>query len=234
MIERRRVSDQIVDEIKKKIKSGEYATNTKLPSENELAKLFNVSRVPIREALSALAAHGIVEAKHGEGSWIRPFPIENIINKHLIETITFDRILNLLETRIILETQAAAFAAERHKDVDLSKMYDAQKRLFIELDDPEKVSDEADFIFHQAIFQSTYNEVLIEVLNNLSDVYYQAMKTSLTINTKIQGKKKQVYEEHQAILKAISMKDSKQAAEMMKIHLENSQAKLLIYKHLFK
>lgn len=233
MIERRRVSDQIMDEIKKRIKSGEYAPNTKLPSENELAKLFNVSRVPVREALSALAAHGIVEAQHGEGSWVRPFPIENIINKHLIETITFDRILNLLETRIILETQAASLAAERYKDVDLAKMYDAQEILFNELDDPEKVSDEADFNFHKSIFQSTHNEVLIEVLNNLSDIYYQAMKTSLSINPRIQGKKKQVYEEHQAILRAISMRDSRQAEEMMRVHLENSQEKLLKYKDLF-
>ncbi|MCF2132249.1 FCD domain-containing protein, partial [Strepomyces sp. STD 3.1] len=160
-------------------------------------------------------------------------PIENIINKHLIETITFDRILNLLETRIILETQAAALAAERYKDMDLAKMYDAQEILFNEIDDPEKISDEADFAFHKSIFQSTHNEVLIEVLNNLSDVYYRAMKTSLSINPRIQGKKKQVYEEHQAILKAISMRDPGQAEEMMRIHLKNSQDKLLQYKDLF-
>jgi GntR family transcriptional regulator, transcriptional repressor for pyruvate dehydrogenase complex len=226
MIVRKRVSHQIIDEIKNKIKSGEFPVDSKLPSENELAKMFNVSRVPIREALSALSSHGIIESVHGGGSWVRPKPLEKLLDQPLIEVISYKQVIELLETRIILETKAAALAAERHDDDDLKKMYQAQEILFKELNDAEKINDKADFLFHQSILHSTKNEVLIRTLENLSDIYYRALKASLTINTKIKGKKKQVYEEHQSVLKAISLRDAKSAENQMYQHLSNSLEKL--------
>src|SRR5690606_21006690 len=120
MIVRKRVSHQIIDEIKRRIKTGEFSVNSKLPSENELAKMFNVSRVPIREALSALASHGIIESVHGGGNWVRPVPIDKILDQTIIDVISYKQIVELLETRIILETKAAAIAAERHDENDLS------------------------------------------------------------------------------------------------------------------
>jgi GntR family transcriptional regulator, transcriptional repressor for pyruvate dehydrogenase complex len=229
MIVRKRVSDQIIEEIKNRIKSGEFPVNSKLPSENELAKMFNVSRVPIREALSALSSHGIVESIHGGGNWVRPKPLEKLLDQSLIEVISYKQIMELLETRIILETKAAALAAERHNQDDLNKMYQAQEMLFKELNEPDKINDEADFLFHQSILYSTKNEVLIRTLENLSDIYYKALKASLTINTKIKGKKKQVYEEHQSILKAISLQDVESAENLMFIHLSNSMEKLKLW-----
>lgn len=226
MIVRKRVSDQIIEEIKNRIKSGEFPVNAKLPSENELAKMFNVSRVPIREALSALSSHGIVESVHGGGNWVRPKPFEKLLDQSLIEVISFKQIIELLETRIILETKAAALAAERHDDEDLNQMYQAQELLFKELNDPEKISDQADLSFHRAILHSTKNEVLIRTQENISDIYNRAVKASLTINTKIAGKKKQVYEEHQSILKAISLHDPEGAEHQMYQHLTNSLNKL--------
>ncbi|WP_026580905.1 FadR/GntR family transcriptional regulator [Bacillus sp. J33] len=226
MIVRKRVSDQIIEEIKNKIKSGEFPVNSKLPSENELAKMFNVSRVPIREALSALSSHGIVESVHGGGNWVRPKPIEKLLDQPLIEVISYKQIMELLETRIILETKAAALAAKRHDQDDLNKIYQAQEMLFKELNDPDKINDEADFLFHRSILYSTKNEVLIKTLENLSEIYYRALKATLTINTKIKGKKKQVYEEHQSILKAISLRDHESAEKLMHTHLSNSMEKL--------
>jgi GntR family transcriptional regulator, transcriptional repressor for pyruvate dehydrogenase complex len=55
------------------------------------------------------------------------------------------------------------------------------------------------------------------------------LKASLTINTKIKGKKKQVYEEHQSILKAISLQDVESAENLMFIHLSNSMEKLKLW-----
>ncbi len=226
MIVRKRVSHQIIDEIKDKIRSGEFPVESKLPSENELAKMFNVSRVPIREALSALASHGIIESVHGGGSYVRPKPLEQLLDQPLMEVISYHQVIELLETRIILETKAAALAAERHDEEDLSKMYLAQEMLFKELHDPDKINDKADFLFHQSILHSTKNNVLIHTLENLSDIYNRALKASLAINTRIKGKKQQVYEEHQSILKAISLKDAKSAERQMYVHLSNSMEKL--------
>ncbi len=226
MIIRKRISQQISEEIKNKIRSGEFPINSKLPSENELAKMFNASRVPVREALSALSSHGIIESVHGGGNWVRPKPFEKLLDNSLIEVISYEQIIELLETRIILETKAASLAALRHDEKDLYEMYRAQEILFEELNEIDKINDEADFLFHQSIVRSTKNEVLIKTLENLSDIYNRAMKVSLAINTKIKGKKKQVYTEHQSILKAISLRKAEDAEREMYKHLTNSLEKL--------
>ena len=68
MIERKKVSSLVREELIKMIKSGELPPNSKLPTEQELAEKFGVSRVPLREALSVLEATGVIESKQGGGS----------------------------------------------------------------------------------------------------------------------------------------------------------------------
>lgn len=225
MVVRKRVSQQIVDEIKNKIRTGEFPLNSKLPSENELAEMFNVSRVPVREALSALSSHGIIESVHGGGSWVQPKPFEQLLDQSLIEVISFEQLIELLETRIMLETKAASLAALRHDDNDLDKMYDAQEMLFKELYELDKKSDEADSLFHQSILYSTNNGVLIKVSERLSDIYKQALQVSFTLD-RMKENKKQIYEEHQSILRAISLRDREDAENQMYKHLANSLEKL--------
>jgi len=233
MIVRKRVSHQIIDEIKKRIKTGEFPVDSKLPSENELAKMFNVSRAPIREALSALASHGIIESVHGGGNWVRPVPMDQLLDQPIIDVISYKQIIELLETRIILETKAASLAAKRHDDEDLSKIYHAQELLFQELNDPEKINDKADFLFHKSIIQSTKNDVLIHTIENISDLFFRALQASLSINSTIKGKKEQLYEEHQSILKAIIFRDQERAEKEMYRHLSNSLEKLKANKDKF-
>ena len=222
MIVRKRVSDQVIEEIKNKIQSGEFPIDSKLPSENELAKMFNVSRVPIREALSALSSHGIIESIHGGGSWVRPKPFEKLIDQSLIDVISSKQIIDLLEMRIILATKATFLAAQRHDDNDLQKMKQTQEVLLKELEQTSQINDESEFLFHQAIVHATKNEVLIRTLENLFDLYNRALKASLPTNSMIAGSNKQVYEEHQAILKAISLRDAEGAEAAMFQHLSNN------------
>lgn len=226
MESKKRASYQIIEDIKNKIKTGEFPVNSKLPSENNLAKMFNVSRVPIREALSALSSQGIIKSVRGGGSWVNPVTFDKLLEKPSIDLISYKQIIELLETRIILETRAAGLAAERHNNKDLKSMYFAQDELFKEIDNNNKIEDQADFLFHKSIIQATKNDVLIQTVENLSDLYNRALKTSLSLNTKIEGKKKQVYEEHQSILKAITLKEADKAEKSMYLHLSNSMKKL--------
>ncbi len=230
MIERKKISEQVLEEIKQRIRSGEFAPNTKLPSEAELSALFGVSRMPVREALSALAANGIIESKQGGGSWVRPVQMDKLLQKVIVETLSFDQVIHLLETRIILETEAAFLAAERHETEDLVSLYEAQKQLYENLNDPTSIDDKADFTFHHGIVQATKNPVLIQTIKNISGIYNEAMVVSLNLNTKIAGKKQQVYEEHQNILQAVVTRQPKNARDAMHFHLSNSLLKLKKYK----
>ena len=70
-IERKKVSDEVFEQIKAMIASGNWKPGDKLPSEKELTELFGVSRVTIREALKKLASYNIIETSQGRGSFIR-------------------------------------------------------------------------------------------------------------------------------------------------------------------
>ena len=66
-IERKKVSDEVFEQIKGMIVSGNWKPGDKLPSEKELTELFGVSRVTIREALKKLASYNIIETSQGRG-----------------------------------------------------------------------------------------------------------------------------------------------------------------------
>jgi len=69
-IGRARVADQIIDELRTQIASGAYPRGSRLPTERELAAAFGVSAPTIREALRALSSAGLVEVRHGSGSYV--------------------------------------------------------------------------------------------------------------------------------------------------------------------
>ncbi|MFB5661335.1 FadR/GntR family transcriptional regulator [Alteribacillus sp. HJP-4] len=226
MIERRKISHQVLEEMKKLIKNKEFPVNEKLPSETELAERFGVSRAPVREALSVLAASGIVESKQGGGSWVRPLPIEDLLKETSLEVMGTEEILYLIETRIILEREAASLAANRRTLEDIEEIKQAQHKLTTILADPDEIGDEADFQFHRSIIKASHNPVLLKTLDNISGLYNKAMKFSLELNKQIRGKKEQVLKEHDAILTAIEKNRADDANRAMEEHLVNSRKKL--------
>lgn len=67
---RARVADQIVDDLRDQLLSGALPLGERLPTERELAERYGVSGATIREALSALAAMGLIRVRHGSGSYV--------------------------------------------------------------------------------------------------------------------------------------------------------------------
>ncbi|MGO4890554.1 FadR/GntR family transcriptional regulator [Anaerobacillus sp. MEB173] len=226
-IQRRRVSELVLEEIKKLIKKGEFKPNTKLPSENELAKMFQVSRVPIREAISVLAAGGIVEPRQGGGNWIREVDFANMMEKVTIEMVDIKQLLDLLEFRIIVEAEAAALAAERYKQEDIEQL-EAALDVFRKstIDDENTIGDQADYTFHQIIVKASYNPFLMQTIDNISDLYQKYLKFSLKKNIGFKMKREQVYGEHKSIFEAIKERDANTAHMKMKEHLQNTKQKL--------
>ncbi|WP_367132393.1 GntR family transcriptional regulator [Saccharothrix sp. HUAS TT1] len=71
----RAVFRQIADELRSSIKDGTYGPGSRLPSENELAKRYDVTRVTVRRALGELAAEGLTVSQHGRGVFVRSTPV---------------------------------------------------------------------------------------------------------------------------------------------------------------
>ena len=68
----------LAEDLKRMILDGGIQAGERLPSENELAEMFNVSRITIRQALQKLSVLGLVETRFGEGSFVKTFDVGEI------------------------------------------------------------------------------------------------------------------------------------------------------------
>ena len=164
-IERQRLSDQVAGHLRELIVEGELEAGKALPSERELARRFGVSATVLREALRALGGSGMLESRHGVGSfvttpdlWRTSEPIAALIRNGRAT------LLHVLELRILLEIAACGLAAARHDVETLHALDYTLVRMADALHDPVAYV-EADMEFHRALAAATANPVLPLVLS---------------------------------------------------------------------
>lgn len=225
-IKKQKMSEQILEQLKTMIQEGEFPPESKLPSENELAKMFGVSRAPVREAISVLAASGLVESRQGGGSYVNKVLLVNRLDSVALEMVSAEEIYDLLELRTVIETEAAGFAAARRTEEELQKIKAGLDKFAVTIQDEQEIGYEADFMFHEEIVAASHNSFIIQTVANLRDLYKQTLNFSLKQNIGFARKRQQVYEEHLAIYEAIANKDPEAAAYSMKRHLINARLKL--------
>ncbi|WP_080876051.1 FadR/GntR family transcriptional regulator [Oceanobacillus timonensis] len=221
-----KLSDIIFSQLEMMIKTGEYAEGQKLPSENELAKYFDVSRVPIREAISKLVSVGYIESMQGKGSFVKRLDAADEFKTYTYGEFSKKELFDLLEMRALLEVEAAGFSAERRTQEALLAIKQALTD-FEEITSNEySIGLKADYNFHQAIIQSTENNYIIQTFENLEHVHRNALEYSLQLNLGKPRKREEVYSEHERIYWAIKSQNSSEAREAMRIHLINMRRKL--------
>ena len=113
----------ILDNIVKAIKEGVWQPGSRIPSEQELATAFSVSRNSIREAVKTLNKMGVLESRPGQGTFLSSDAIRRILYSEFIEK-GYDGVslLEITEIRILLESQSAFWAAKRATDEELEEL----------------------------------------------------------------------------------------------------------------
>lgn len=214
--------EKVVLQIKSAISSGELKPGDKLPPERELAKLFGVSRTSIREALKSLATSGLITIRHGDGAYVSEPRLENELAS--LAGYLLDRqgtLMELLELRKVLETQAAAWAAERG---DPDKMRELAGLIVVGRDGIRKRSGgllslltEHDTKFHLCLADAAGNQVYVRVMNHLLDLLIDSRVKAWSIP----GRPLKSLEEHAKVVDAIVRRDPEGAKEAMRQHLES-------------
>jgi GntR family transcriptional repressor for pyruvate dehydrogenase complex len=226
-IRRKKVSEEIVEEIKRLIEQGELPSDSKLPSEKELSDMFGVGRSSIHEALSMLAAARIIETRQGEGTFVRKVDLSDYIHPLALSIVAKkEQTLHLLETRKIIELGTVELAALRADQHDLKEMKKALLDFECQLEMGEDGVD-ADFAFHRAVAVASKNPILIQVIDNLSPVLKQSLNYTLYQNMGNLEKRRSVLQEHKEIFGSIEKRDAQGAVACMRQHLENVRKKLL-------
>lgn len=204
---------------------GEYGAGSRLPSENALASQLGVSRPVVREAVSRLAAEGLVRAERGRGTFVSDRPVVRQLQLSPIAGI--NDLIAWQDLRIAIEQEAARLAAERRAPEDLERI----RGIHLKLIDMARVGDRAirlDFEFHVAIATATQNPILVEAQRSLGDHIRDWMSTVLE-TTKLPPSEWHEFRvrEHNAIVEAIQRMDPDAAAQAARRHNENGRTRLL-------
>lgn len=146
------------------IASGRLVAGQRFPAENDLCDELGVSRGSLREAVRMLAALGIIESRHGSGTYVSMLRPEEIIGSLslTVDLLPLDGLLQMYELRRVLETHATSQAAARASDevrAELAELVEAMERTT----DPAE-SSELDHRFHELIARTAGNATLTALL----------------------------------------------------------------------
>lgn len=215
-IVKQNISDIILQQMKEQILSGDWEPGEKIPSENELTKLFGVSRISVRQALQKLTAVGLIETRVGEGSFVNKLS-PGIAMNNLIPALYLgsDSLKEVLEFRKMIEGRVAELAclkADSDDIKDLEKIYCDMERY---KDDLEKFSQE-DCKFHIALGTITNNSIITQLYTIIQEQLNIAFKKIVTVR----GNKAGLHY-HRLILDAMKERDCGKAKEIMDEHMED-------------
>jgi GntR family transcriptional repressor for pyruvate dehydrogenase complex len=218
------LSAEVVDRLAEQIMSGKLPAGAKLPSEQEMMRGMGVSRTVVREAVSALRARGLVVTRQGAGAFVdhdtsrQPY----VIDPDGLGSL--DSVLDILELRMAVESEAAAIASERASTVQIKAIREAQ-RVFIRAISSGERGIKEDFAFHQSIALATQNNRFAEFLEFLGRLIIprQSIRSFEGSPDSLRKYLGQIEKEHEAISQAIAARLPKKAREAMRGHLLKSR-----------
>jgi GntR family transcriptional repressor for pyruvate dehydrogenase complex len=215
---RQNLHDYVADQIRNKIISRRYASGVRLPNEYQLAAEYDVCRYTVREAIKKLTATGLVEVRHGCGTFVRR-EMPSSYFKNIIDTIILeDRdVEEIFIARIAIEQMTARLAARNASSEGIDEVEQNIRGMEICLcKKATHVYNRLDLQFHCEVAKLADNKILVEVLSGLHDMIRHAIqKTAIKI-----GDRHESLEGHKKILQCIRLGDQEGAAENMISHLE--------------
>ncbi|ASK62461.1 GntR family transcriptional regulator [Virgibacillus phasianinus] len=206
-------SEIVVEQIEGWIRSGDVEPKEKLPSVRELCDMFKVGRSAVRDALTTLKGKGLVDVRHGEGTFVCHMDTTNLLPDVLLQK---GDITKLYQVRKILEVGIVEMAAVNASSGQL----DTMKHELDELSKAEAVKGwEADYQFHQAIAAACSNDILIDLMEAVSATIKKGMIDCHRIILSDKRLSSDVAAQHAAIYDAIRATDKAKAREAMLYHL---------------
>lgn len=198
---RRSRAQEVFERLRGDIKEGRLPAGARM-REEDIAQRLGVSRTPVREALSRLQHHGLLEAS----------PDGLVVTR-----LSRAQILELYGMREMLEGAAARFAALQaspYDIADLRRLADAFEQAG---DDPDRLA-RANTAFHRAIYEAAHNRYLLRTLGELHDALALLQTTTFTVSGRYGGS----VEEHARLVEAIVARDADRAEREAREHIRRA------------
>jgi GntR family transcriptional repressor for pyruvate dehydrogenase complex len=183
---------RIADDLLRTIRDGEYPVGAKLPSERQLAEQYSVSRPVIREALGMLSTLDVIEIQVGRGAFVTSADVE-------IEPTQKFGLLDIVDTREVIEAGALRLASDRADDHDREKVAAAFEALEAAVL-AGKETTEPDIALHLSIVEAARSGMLLKLWSDMTGEIAQTVR----ISPHGKAMSKEILEDHRRLAAGIT------------------------------
>jgi GntR family transcriptional regulator, transcriptional repressor for pyruvate dehydrogenase complex len=209
---------QVYAQLKASLLQGAWKAGEKMPSENELCASFGVSRVTVRAAIQQLEILGLVETKHGGGTYVRDFSsIDTVDAFHPLLQISRNKdLVTVLEYRKIVEKGTIGIAVAKITDEDIEGLEANYSAMLSLIGNPAPYS-KADLEFHCMIARISHNPIIVKVNQILGEILSVAMADIVELLGPELG-----IRYHKEIIEALRRRDKAECEALMDEHIEKT------------
>ncbi|SDK59156.1 FadR/GntR family transcriptional regulator [Streptomyces indicus] len=209
---RTRLYEQVIDRLRAYAAESGLTSGDRLPPERELAARLGVSRASVKQAIVVLEVQGLVEVRHGGGTYmlgdsLDAEPVDRMVERRR-------RLPDVLEAREALETKLAELAAERRTEEDLAAIREAIAFMAEEIERGEH-GVEGDRRFHAAVTAAAHSAILAEFMRSIAEQITESRHESL----RQPGRPARSFAQHMAVFEAIDAGNGRAAAAAMRRHV---------------
>ncbi|HDZ23996.1 MAG TPA: FadR family transcriptional regulator [Desulfobacteraceae bacterium] len=215
----KKISDEIIEQFKTLVSTGELKPGDELPSEREMAESIGVSRPPLREALNALQAMGFIEIRPRSRILVKSLtqkPVEDPLS--LLISDDPEKFFELLDIRRAMESWASFNAAKKATESDIKRLEQIIARDQENLrNNREDAKTDADF--HISIALAAHNTVLSHLTASCYNMLWSTQKMSRKQLFRKKENKQRIAEQHLRIFQAIKSRNPDQASREARRHI---------------
>lgn len=214
------VASSIARRLHAQILSGTLQPGARLPTIPDLARQFDVSVAGVREALAALDGVGLIEIRHGHGTFVRERPpLEPALAGWLGFGSDKDEMDGLVEARSLIELHLSELAAQRATPEEGEALWAAVDAMDAAKDDPQAFL-EADAAFHLLVARAAHSPVLHRIVAALGTVLRQQISTNIDRALEGPDGLESSVKRHRDVAAAIIGRDREKAREAMSLIIE--------------
>jgi len=211
---------RVVNHIRNLIETGELQPGDRIPPEREFARRLRISRASLRTGIGYLAAMGVMDVRHGVGTFVADGPPE--IGKSslsLLGALHGFQSWQMFEARRILESELAALAAQRGREQHLAALSEEVAEMYATVDNPMEYLIH-DVRFHRVIAQASGNPILAALMETITSALYDERRKTAERSRDL----RQSADLHREIYRAIRTRNAAEAKAVMERHLTMAQS----------
>lgn len=223
---RRKVSDLVIDEIKRMVREGLLRKGDKLPNQNKFAAQLGVSRPSLREALAQLTRAGIIDQGPGVGTILRTEHPDLWPAQPTPPPLTDERaMIELIDARSHIETLMVEQAVRHMTKMELRALERSVKRMHVALTKKDRRAYlREDVAFHYQIANGSHNRYVIHMFVTIRSLMEQFIEEMFSHFPELIDNS---FGHHEAILAAIQARDRDRAIAEIQTHMDDIRRRLL-------